>query len=328
MRAASRGQLSFVLVILALSIGRATSEAQVVVEILRPRAVQDVLDNFEKTPRTGPSRTPYEFQFPEKYSPARVDSLLDGFERIALTAEENVAGEAAASIASAASAWHAPRGSFDRLLRVYQRSNSRAVRWMIVGSAQWSREHQRAIRFYESIATQDDANRDFDGSPFLAAEGLRLMGKDGLAVLTNLYNTKLMRDPKALGFTRWYLSEQAPSQRRKKCRADSQVLLFLVELERFGAATDRETVARRTAVARLPVVGPNQIDFVEDERVCRRLAAAIGNLSKGPPPSELYVANLGSKGFAAWDPTDPRGQYRTVHVFNNRYVRVGGWMEP
>jgi hypothetical protein len=52
---------------------------------------------------------------------------------------------------------------------------------------------------------------------------------------------------------------------------------------------------------------------------------AIATLPAKKTPVNLYVVKMGSKGYDAWDPTAVAGEYRTIHIFDTKYVRVGGW---
>ena len=118
----------------------------------------------------------------------------------------------------------------------------------------------------------------------------------------------------------------AAAQTAKKCRAaDANSANLITELTLMVTSTDSETVADRTNIYHVPVVSASQIALVTDEKVCAKVVLAIAALPAKKTPVNLYVVKMGSKGYAAWDPTAVAGEYRTIHIFDTKYVRVGGW---
>jgi hypothetical protein len=116
------------------------------------------------------------------------------------------------------------------------------------------------------------------------------------------------------------------AQAAKKCRAaDANSANLISQLTLMATATDSETVADRTSIYHLPVVSANQITIVTDEKVCTKVVQAVATLPAKRSPVDLYVVKLGSKGFAARDPTEMAGEYRTIFIFDSHYVKIGGW---
>lgn len=116
------------------------------------------------------------------------------------------------------------------------------------------------------------------------------------------------------------------AQTIKKCRAADDSSANLIDaLTLMATSTDSETVADRTNIYHVPALSASQITLVTDEKVCTKVVQAVALLPARLTPVNLYVVKLGSKGYAAWDPTQMAGEYRTVHVFNTKFIRVGGW---
>jgi hypothetical protein len=193
---------------MVLCIGSSELCAQVRSEVrIASRGAPEVVASFETMARSGRRRMPDEVRNPAKYSRARVDSVLDGFEPIALGANSPSMGAWAASVLMRAGSADqpAPR-AFDRAFKVYQRSNQTAVRAMVLGFTSDQKDRARAIAFLKSVATQDTRNQDFEGAAQTAAEGLSVMGKEGRAALVDLRDRKLLRDARTRAFVRWFLS--------------------------------------------------------------------------------------------------------------------------
>lgn len=208
MTAQSQRPLSFALLISVFLIGAVKSGAQGISELrVPPKGAKEVLAKFETVARTGRRSTPDEIRHPEKYPRARVDSVLDDLERIALTADPQFIGSsAAASLTLAGSVDQALPGAMNRLLRVYRRSSHTAVRAMIVGFMSDQKDRVPAIAFLKSVASEDPANEDFDGASSMAAEGLSQMGIEGRRALIDLRSKNLLRNGRTLGFVNWFLS--------------------------------------------------------------------------------------------------------------------------
>jgi hypothetical protein len=199
--------LSFLLLISSVLMGSLIANAQVISKTPpKSRGANEILTSFEKAARTGLSATPDIVRHPENYPRARVDSVIDGLERIALTADpEFVGSSAAAAVTIAGAAERAPPGTLDRALSLYRRSSQTAVRASVVHYMHGQKDRGRAIAFLKSIAAQDSANRDFDGAPFIAAMVLSEMTEDGRAALLDLRDRKLLRDGETAGFVNWFL---------------------------------------------------------------------------------------------------------------------------
>jgi hypothetical protein len=116
------------------------------------------------------------------------------------------------------------------------------------------------------------------------------------------------------------------AQTTKKCRAaDSLSANLINQLTVIATSTDSETVADRNNIYHVPALSANQITLVTDEKVCTKLVSAVALLPAKRTPVNLYVVKLGSKGYAAWDPTEMAGEYRIVFIFDTKYAKVGGW---
>jgi hypothetical protein len=175
-----------------------------------PKGATEVLANFEKRAKSGDGTVLQIILHPEEYPRARVDSVIDGLEKLALSVEsELVRTEAAGALGMAGSAKKALPGVFNRELRVYRNSTSRTVRAMIVHHMWDQSERDRAIAFLKSIAVQDSDREDFSGAPFLASMSLSEMGADGRSALAELGEKRLLRDARTAGFVDWFLDRQS-----------------------------------------------------------------------------------------------------------------------
>jgi len=204
----SERTLPFSLLTLALLILPLKAGGQGTSRIAPPtKGAHEVLAIFEKNAQIGLSYAPPDIvRHPENYPRARVDSVIDGLERLALSADPQFVGSsAAAALTIAGAAESALPGIFGRVLSVYRRSSSAVVRGMILQCMYYENDRGRAIAFLKSVAAQDPANRDFDGAPFMAAMALREMAEDGRVALTDLRDKNLLRDPRTIGFVKWYL---------------------------------------------------------------------------------------------------------------------------
>ena len=90
--------------------------------------------------------------------------------------------------------------------------------------------------------------------------------------------------------------------------------------------TDPQRQADRDTAYKIPVVTVSSIALVTDERICGKLISAYAAIpGKNYTPANLYVVALGNKFFAVYDPADLAGDFRTVMIFDSRYVLTGGW---
>lgn len=175
---------------------------------VKPKGAHEVLAIFEKRAKSGEGDAPDQVLYPKQYPRVRVDSVIDGLERLALTAEsEDVARSAAAAVASAGATKRGMSGILDRTLRIYKHSSSLRVRATIVHFMRDQGDRDRAIAFLRSVAAQDSEQQDFDGAPFLAAMALSEMGVEGRSVLSELRQKRLLRDERTAGFVDWFLDK-------------------------------------------------------------------------------------------------------------------------
>jgi hypothetical protein len=198
--------LSFLFALTAVLLGSIETGAQI---SQSRRDAKETLADFQKFARTRMGSYPEEVRHPEKFGSARVDSILDGLEQIALTAEPRFTGStAAAALAHAGSVEKAPPGVFDREVRVYAKSKHPIVRLTILNTMFEQKERARALAFLKSVAAQRTDQQDFQDAAFTAAEGLSRMGADGRAALIDLRGRGVIRDGNAIGFVNWFLGYQ------------------------------------------------------------------------------------------------------------------------
>lgn len=185
----------------------AVGQRATVLTTVSSRPASAVLMNFEKMTRQGTIVIPGEVRYPERYSAARVDSMLGGLERIAQTSSSGPQTSIAVlAIMRAGSADKPPAGIFDREIRLYRSSNKVLVRDGILSYMPKQKDRQSALAFLKSVALQSEGQLDFEYAAYHAAESLSDMGSDGRAVLRELQNKKLIRDGRPAGFTHWFLS--------------------------------------------------------------------------------------------------------------------------
>ena len=85
---------------------------------------------------------------------------------------------------------------------------------------------------------------------------------------------------------------------------------------------------RRDSVFRIPVVPPDQLVVVSDERICRRASRAYAKRLR-VAPGPVHVVQMGSGSstwYAVYDPvggTQP-GQMSAVLILDRRYRYLGG----
>jgi hypothetical protein len=121
------------------------------------------------------------------------------------------------------------------------------------------------------------------------------------------------------------LSHGASGQTLKKCRAaDTQSLALIRELQEWMTTTDPQKIASRDTVFHLPVVSSSQVVLVTDEKLCAKVVQAYAGYPAYTPVN-LYVVKLGSKGYVGYDPDRKGGEFTAVHIFNTKFVRIGGW---
>jgi hypothetical protein len=170
---------------------------------------QEVLTLFRERARTGVTGVPDIVEHPENYPRGRRDSVIAGFEKLAVadSDEESVREKATMVLAVAASDKEEYPGLFERVTRLYATSNSRAVRWFVIHYIAKGKDPTRGIEFLKSILTSP-APRDFDVAPYLAALELSFMGAEGRAILNDLNGSGLIIDSQARGYTQWFLANR------------------------------------------------------------------------------------------------------------------------
>lgn len=131
-----------------------------------------------------------------------------------------------------------------------------------------------------------------------------------------------------LGIAAVASSGKAWGQAPTKCRpADSYTEMLIGTFKAEVTSTDPHVVSLRDSVYRIPVVPPDEITLVTDEKICAEIIQAYANLKGGAyTPARVYVIKMGSKGHAALDPDRKAGEFSILHIFNTKYVDVGGWV--
>lgn len=136
-----------------------------------------------------------------------------------------------------------------------------------------------------------------------------------------------MKSRLLLVFAAIVASSSALSAQTVKCRpADASSARLIAELKLWMTTTDLQRQADRDTAYKIPVVSVSSIALVTDERVCGKLITSYAAIpGKNYTPTSLYVIGLGNKFFAVYDPADLAGDFRTVMIFDSRYVLTGGW---
>jgi len=123
-------------------------------------------------------------------------------------------------------------------------------------------------------------------------------------------------------------SRAAVSQTNLKCRpADASSDMLIDALKWYVTTQDPATIAARDNYYHVPVVPVNQISLVTDERICSKVVQAYATLAHGAyTPARVYVIKMGSKYTVAHDPDVKAGEFSSVHIFDSKYVNIGGWV--
>lgn len=192
----------------------ALSQVQrVSVSVPSSQSATAVLANFEKMTSIGRAVTPDEVRYPDRYSVARVDSVLDGLIQIAQASKSGFrTASAVMAIMKAGSAERPQPGAFDREVSFYRRSKNTTIQGTILTLMFEQKDRPRAIAFLRSVAMQSGDQRDYEYAPYEAAQSLSHMGNDGRAVLLDLQNKKLLQDGRTGGFTHWFLSTKGSAR--------------------------------------------------------------------------------------------------------------------
>jgi hypothetical protein len=124
------------------------------------------------------------------------------------------------------------------------------------------------------------------------------------------------------------VSTIASGQTLTKCRpADSYTEMLIGTLKAYVSSTDPQVISLRDNTYHIPVVSPSQIKLVTDEKLCAKIIQAYAALPNGAyTPARVYVIKLGSKGYAALNPDRKAGEFSILHIFNTKFVDVGGWV--
>jgi len=160
-----------------------------------------VVANVAKMASVGRVAVPDELQYPERYSQARVDSVVTGLEQIARTSSSGfVTATTVSAIMHAGSADHSTPRIFEREIQFYRSTDNLVVRGTILSLMPDQKDRARAIAFLKSVTAQSGSQRDYENAPFHAAEALSHMGHDGRAALRDLRSKGLIKDPTTIGF--------------------------------------------------------------------------------------------------------------------------------
>src|SRR5687768_1431 len=124
------------------------------------------------------------------------------------------------------------------------------------------------------------------------------------------------------------LPNSAVAQGSAKCRpADGTSERIIYGLKRDVTSQDPTVIWHRDNTYHIPVVPVNQISLVTDERICSKVVEAYAALAHGAyTPARVYVIRMGSKYTVALDPDTKAGEFNIVHIFESKYVAIGGWV--
>lgn len=144
---------------------------------------------------------------------------------------------------------------------------------------------------------------------------------------SHIPNRHSVRTAFIAGVVAWVATARpAPGQTVQRCRpADNSSARLIVELKAWMSATDPERVADRDTLYKIPVVNTSQITLVTDEAMCLKAANAYGAQPGSSTPTRVYLIKLGSKGYAAYDPDQPAGEFRVVMILTTEFAVSGGW---
>ena len=118
------------------------------------------------------------------------------------------------------------------------------------------------------------------------------------------------------------------AQATSKCRpADGQSAALIYELKRYVTSQDPKVIAARDNYYHVPVVSTSQITLVTDERLCLKAIQAYAAFPSGAyTPTRVYLIKMGTKNYVAFDPDVKAGEFSIVHVFDSKFLVVGGWV--
>src|SRR5689334_9445194 len=129
-----------------------------------------VVANVEKMAIVGRVAVPDEVRYPERYSEARVDSVLTGLEQVARNSSSGfVTATAVSAIMHAGSADRTTPRIFEREIQFYRNTDKLVVRGTILSRMPEQKDRARAIAFLRSVTIQSGSQRDYENAPFHAA---------------------------------------------------------------------------------------------------------------------------------------------------------------
>lgn len=138
--------------------------------------------------------------FPDSFAPARVDSLLDGLERFAISSEHRrVQGVALFRLSQGgmeSSARTIP-GIAARLVRIHENSSTPHIRDEAVTMLGEQVERDVAVAALLRIAVRDSAQQRSPEGALRAVWSLTRLGPEGEAALRMLHARGLVREPRA-----------------------------------------------------------------------------------------------------------------------------------
>ena len=124
------------------------------------------------------------------------------------------------------------------------------------------------------------------------------------------------------------LAQRGEAQGTPKCRqSDGYSAMLIATLKDYVTSQDPTVIYNRDSSYHVPVVPPNQIALVTDERVCSKVVLAYSTLPHGAyAPTRVYVIKMGSKFTVGLDPDIKAGEFNIVRIFDSKYSEIGGWV--
>lgn len=122
------------------------------------------------------------------------------------------------------------------------------------------------------------------------------------------------------------LASSVEAQAHKCGVANDTSAALISELKNWMTTQNPKRITLRDNVFHIPLVSVSQVTLVTDERICGKVVQAYAALPAFPyTPSRVYVIKLGTKNYAGFDPSRKGGEFVAVHIFDSKYIRVGGW---
>lgn len=138
--------------------------------------------------------------FPDSFLPARVDSLLDGLERFAISSEHRrvqIMAFVRLSGGGMATSRRPLPGIAARLVRIHENASTPHIRDEAVTRLGLQAEREVAVAALQRIAVGDSAQQRSPQAAFRAVWALTGIGPEGEAVLRRLHARGLVREPTA-----------------------------------------------------------------------------------------------------------------------------------